>query len=127
MKIHVHDHVRGASAPVITVVEYGDYDCPHTRAAERVVRRLLEENPDVRLVFRHFPLTHLHPDAEARAALAESSRDFWSTHDRLMAGLVSETPDLEDAAMDEVRERKFDGKADYESLTRELRAAREAN
>lgn len=149
MKNSESDHARGAAAPVITIIEYGDYECPHTRAAERVVRRLLEENPDVRVVYRHFPLTHLHPDAAARAALAESSTEFWDTHDHLMAGVVSETPDIDDDAMDAVRERiaqgvdearaagvestptfffgeeKFDGRADYESLSRELRAARE--
>jgi protein-disulfide isomerase len=88
MKIMDEDHVRGPNDAAITIVEYGDFECPHTRAAEETVRLLLEENPDVRLVFRHFPLAHLHPHAEALAAMAEAAQDFWAVHDRLLRDAI---------------------------------------
>jgi protein-disulfide isomerase len=82
------DHVRGAATPVVTIVEYGDYECPHTRAAEVVAAQLLRENADVRLVFRHFPLRTIHPRAETLARAAEAAHQqgqFWKLHDHLMA------------------------------------------
>jgi protein-disulfide isomerase len=82
------DHVRGSVTPVVTVIEYGDYDCPHTRAAQAVVDQLLAENPDMRIVFRHFPLRTIHPQAETLARAAEAAHhqgQFWKMHDLLMA------------------------------------------
>jgi protein-disulfide isomerase len=81
------DHVRGAQAPAVTIIEYGDYDCPHTRAAQSVVDRLAAENPDVRVVFRPFPLQRINPHAETLARIAEGAdlqRRFWPVHDHLM-------------------------------------------
>ena len=83
------DHVRGpADAPLL--VEYGDYECPYARRAyreiERVERRL---EGGLRFVFRHFPLTDIHPHALAAAAAAEAaaSRDrFWEMHTALFHG-----------------------------------------
>jgi protein-disulfide isomerase len=80
------DHVRGPDgAPVI--VEYGDYECPYSRQAyrsiERVERRL---EGGVRFVFRHFPLTRIHPHALAAASAAEAAAlrgRFWEMHDLL--------------------------------------------
>ena len=77
------DHVRGGrTGPVIVV--YGDYQCPYSRVAfheiERVERR---SEPEVRVVFRHFPLAHIHPDALAAAAAAEAAAlqdRFWDMH-----------------------------------------------
>jgi protein-disulfide isomerase len=85
--VNEHDHVRGPEDAAITIIEYGDYDCPHTRKAQDVVDRLLEANPDVRVVFRHFPLSHLHAHAEPLARVAEAAGrqgKFWEMHDRLM-------------------------------------------
>lgn len=85
------DHVRGPSDAAITVIEYGDYDCPHTRKAEAVVARLLAENPDMRLAFRLFPLRHLHASAEMLARIAQAAAlqgKFWPMHDLLMRGRV---------------------------------------
>jgi protein-disulfide isomerase len=80
------DHVRGPEAAPL-LVEYGDYECPYSRQAfraiERVERRL---ESGVRVVFRHFPLTEIHPHALAAAAAAEAaaSQDrFWDMHERL--------------------------------------------
>ncbi len=82
------DHVRGAAAPLVTIVEYGDYECPHTRAAQSVVDQLVAENPDVRIVFRFFPLRRIHPHAETLARAAQAAHyqgQFWKMHDLLMA------------------------------------------
>ena len=85
----VFDHVRGPEAAPL-LVEYGDYECPYSRRAfreiERVERRL---QSGVRFVFRHFPLTEIHPHALAAAAAAEAaaSQDrFWDMHERLFHG-----------------------------------------
>lgn len=102
------DHVRGATAPVVTLIEYGDYDCPHTRKAQATVDRLMAENPDLRVVFRHFPLRHKHVRAEALARVAEAATrqgKFWPLHDRLMhhRSPVEEgiaTADAADAGLD---------------------------
>jgi protein-disulfide isomerase len=81
------DHVRGAHDPLVVLVEYGDYECPHTRAAQPIVDRLVAEHRDVRIVFRHFPLRRIHPNAELLSRIAEAAArqvDFWAMHDRLM-------------------------------------------
>jgi protein-disulfide isomerase len=81
------DHVRGPAAAPVTVVEYGDYQCPYCGMAHPVVRELLDRRPDtVRFVYRHFPLTNVHPYAEAAAETAEATgvrRKFWALHDWL--------------------------------------------
>jgi protein-disulfide isomerase len=82
------DHLRGAAPAIVTVIEYGDYDCPHTRAAQLVVDQLLAENPDTRVVFRHFPLRTIHPHAETLSRAAEAAHhqgQFWKMHDYLMS------------------------------------------
>lgn len=87
--IHAGDHVRGAANARITIVQYGDYACPHTRAAQAPLTAILGELGDgARLVFRHFPLRHIHANAELLAELAEAAHGvgkFWPMHERLMA------------------------------------------
>jgi formate-nitrite transporter family protein len=78
------DHVRGpATARVI--VEYGDYECPYSRAAFRAIERVEAELADgVRFAFRHFPLTEIHPHALAAAHAAEAAAPqgrFWEISD----------------------------------------------
>ena len=80
------DHARGPEAAPL-LVEYGDYECPYSRQAfreiERVERRL---EKGLRFVFRHFPLTELHPHALAAAAAAEAASGqerFWEMHELL--------------------------------------------
>jgi protein-disulfide isomerase len=80
------DHVRGPqNGPLI--VEYGDYECPYSRAAYRSIERVEAKlNGAVRFAFRHFPLTDVHPHALAasRAAEAAAVQDrFWEMHDKL--------------------------------------------
>ena len=83
-----HDHVLGPANAAVTLVEYGDYECPHCGHAHIVVERLrLQLGAQLRFVFRNFPLTEIHPHAEAAAEAAEAAatRDrFWKMHDTLM-------------------------------------------
>jgi protein-disulfide isomerase len=80
------DHVRGPSAGRL-VIEYGDYECPYSRAAFRAIERVQRRRPGgVRFAFRHFPLIDIHPHALAAAAAAEAAAlqgRFWEMHDLL--------------------------------------------
>jgi protein-disulfide isomerase len=81
------DHVRGAIEARVTLVEYGDFQCPYCGDAYPVVHQLLEHFGDrLRFVFRHMPLQDLHPRAQAAAEAAEAAAAqgrFWEMHDRL--------------------------------------------
>src|SRR3954452_14453092 len=80
------DHLRGPLAAPITVIEFGDFECPYCGRAEPVVRDLLEDT-DVRYVWRHLPLSDVHPQAQlaAEAAEAAAAQDaFWEMHDLLL-------------------------------------------
>ena len=83
----VRDHVRGPADARVTLVEYGDFQCPYCGDAYPVVQELLERFPDgLRFVFRHMPLADLHPRAPAAAEAAEAAAAqgrFWEMHDRL--------------------------------------------
>jgi Na+/H+ antiporter NhaA len=82
-----HDHIRGPEDAPVTLVEYGDFECPYCGQAEPIVRELLAGRGDVRYVWRHLPLTDVHPHAEvaAEAAEAAGAQDkFWEMHDRLL-------------------------------------------
>ena len=81
------DHIRGLPNGPLTLVEYGDFECPFCGAATGVVRELRERFGDeLRYVFRHLPLVDVHPDAELAALAAEASAqqgNFWEMHDLL--------------------------------------------
>jgi len=83
-----HDHVRGAEDAPVTLVEYGDYQCPYCGQAEIVVRELLDSFGDeLRYVWRHLPLVDVHPSAQRAAEAAEAAAAqgrFWDMHDRLL-------------------------------------------
>jgi protein-disulfide isomerase len=86
------DHVRGALAAATTVLVYGDYECPHTRALELALTRLRRLEPNAfRSVYRHFPLDEIHPHAHMAAEAAEAvyalagPDAFWVMHDGLFA------------------------------------------
>src|SRR5271170_1929515 len=82
------DHVRGAERPTVTIVEYGDFECPMCRQAEPAVQQLLVHHPTtIRLVFRHFPVESAHPNAllAAEAEAAGADGKFWEMHDLLLA------------------------------------------
>src|SRR5215208_2863547 len=81
------DHIRGPLDAPVTVVEYGDFECPYCGRAEPAVRELLRDFADVRYVWRHLPLADVHPHAELAALASEAAADqgaFWEMHDRLL-------------------------------------------
>jgi protein-disulfide isomerase len=81
------DHVRGPLEAPVTLVEYGDFECPYCGQAEPVVRELLRDFGDVRYVWRHLPLSDVHPRAQLAAEAAEAAADqgaFWEMHDLLL-------------------------------------------
>ena len=79
------DHVRGPAGAAVTVVEYGDYECPFCRGAARDVRRMLDLYPDsIRFVFRNFPIPQLHPHAEQAAEAAGAQGRFWDMYEVLL-------------------------------------------
>src|SRR3954470_15248707 len=81
------DHVRGPDRAVVTLVEYGDFECPYCGRAEPVVRALLANFGDLRYVWRHLPLTDVHPRAQMAAEAAEAAAEqgaFWGMHDLLL-------------------------------------------
>ncbi|MDP9845446.1 Na+/H+ antiporter NhaA [Streptosporangium lutulentum] len=81
------DHVRGPMDAPVTVVEYGDFECPYCGQAEAVVRELLANFGDVRYVWRHLPLSDVHPNAQLAAEASEAAAEqgaFWEMHDRLL-------------------------------------------
>jgi protein-disulfide isomerase len=83
------DHVLGPADAPVEVVEYGDFECPHCGRAAVVVTRLRAELGDrFKYVFRHFPLSKMHPHARKAAEAAEAagaSGKFWEMHDLLFA------------------------------------------
>ena len=82
-----HDHIRGPADAPVTIVEYGDFECPYCGRAEAIVRELLREFGDVRYVWRHLPLNDVHPRAQLAAEAAEAASAqgaFWPVHDLLL-------------------------------------------
>jgi Na+/H+ antiporter NhaA len=83
------DHIRGADDAPVTLVEYGDYECPYCGQAEMVIRGLLSDfGDDLRYVWRHLPLNDVHPNTQLAAEAAEAAAaqgSFWEMHDRLIS------------------------------------------
>jgi protein-disulfide isomerase len=83
------EHALGADEPKVTLLEYGDFGCPHCFASWRPVESLLERYDGLRLVWRHFPDPQLHPGADLAAELSElaaAHERFWDAHSLLLAG-----------------------------------------
>jgi Na+/H+ antiporter NhaA len=91
------DHIRGSIEAPVTVVEYGDFECPYCGQAEPVVRELLRDfGEEVRYVWRHLPLNDVHPHAQLAAEAAEAAADqgaFWEMHDLLLDNQDALRPD----------------------------------
>jgi Na+/H+ antiporter NhaA len=91
------DHIRGREDAPVTLVEYGDFECPYCGQAEGVLRELLRDaGDDVRYVWRHLPLTDVHPYAELAAQASEAAAAqgaFWEMHDVLLEHQDALTPD----------------------------------
>ena len=90
------DHIRGSPQGPVTLVEYGDYECPYCGRAEVVVRELLDSfGDDLRYVWRHLPLNDVHPNAQMAAEAAEAAGAqgaFWEMNDRLLQHQDQLTP-----------------------------------
>ena len=88
--IDASDHSRGPIDAPVSLLEYGDFECPNCKQAAPVVKLLLERFADrVRFVYRHFPLEGVHPHALQAAIAAEAAGAqgrFWPMHDQLFAG-----------------------------------------
>jgi formate-nitrite transporter family protein len=82
-----HDHIAGPDDAPVTLVEYGDFECPYCGMAHPIVKAAREQlGARLRFVFRHFPLREIHPHAEHAAEAAESAGaqgHFWSMHDAI--------------------------------------------
>ncbi len=82
------DHIRGPDDAPVTLLEYGDFECPYCGHAEQVIRELLTAaGSDVRYVWRHLPLNDVHPSAQLAAEAAEAAAaqgSFWEMHDALL-------------------------------------------
>jgi protein-disulfide isomerase len=130
--INEQDHTRGRQDAPVTLVEYGDYQCPYCAMAHPIVQELLRRRRDsVLFVFRHFPLTNVHPYAEmvAEAAEAAGTRGrFWDAHDWmyehqrqldpafLIAGLDSLGLDGQ-AIAEEIRTHRYLGKVRFDFIS----------
>jgi protein-disulfide isomerase len=119
------DHLRGSPDAPVTLVEYGDYECPYCGRAEVVVRELLDSFGDgLRYVWRHLPLNDVHPNAQMAAEATEAAGAqgaFWEMNDKLLQHQDQLTPpDLRRHAeelgldverfWDELRRRRYAGR-----------------
>lgn len=81
------DHTRGPDEAPVTIVEYGDFECPFCGQAEPVIRELLADYGDLRYVWRHLPLNDVHLTAQLAAEASEAAADqgaFWEMYDVLL-------------------------------------------
>lgn len=120
------DHIQGNANASITLIEYGDYGCPFCAMANQVIKQVQSQNGDqLRFIFRHFPLTEVHPQAEMAAEAAEFAGHnglFWDMHSliydnqknlslslllKLAEGLKLSPTDLENAIMRKAYELKI--------------------
>lgn len=114
--VGVADHVLGPESAPATLIEYGDYECPHCRQLHPIIQELLRRTDGLRCVYRHFPLTKVHPHAVRAAEAAEAAGAqgrFWQMHD----ALFDNDQPLDDARL--VRSAKRAG-LDMERFTREM-------
>jgi hypothetical protein len=78
------DHVEGPADAQVTLIEYGDYECPHCRQVAPIIEQVLERFGDrLRYVFRHLPISTAHPNAQIAAEAAATQGRFWEMHDRI--------------------------------------------
>lgn len=87
MIVSGRDHAQGSEEAPVTLVEYGDYECPHCGRAYPIIKKIQEQLGDnLRFVFRNFPITQVHPHAQIAAEAAEAAgaqNKFWEMHDVL--------------------------------------------
>ena len=97
------DHIQGPTEAAVTLVEYGDYECPYCGAAYPIIKEVQSRMGErLRFVFRNFPITTSHPHAEQAAETAEAAATqgkFWQMHDLLYENQRRlRDPDLRDYA-----------------------------
>jgi Na+/H+ antiporter NhaA len=95
------DHVRGPREAPVTIVEYGDFECPYCGQAEPVIRELLAGHAELRYVWRHLPLNDVHPLAQQAAEAVEAAAEqgaFWEMHDLLLTSQDDEDRDFAELA-----------------------------
>lgn len=92
------DHIRGDANAQITMIEFSDFECPFCKIHKATVDKILNDyQGKVRLVFRHFPLTMLHPNAQKDAEASECASEqgkFWEMHDKIFAATPPLTVDI---------------------------------
>lgn len=119
------DHVRGPETASVTLVEYGDFECPYCGIAESAVRDLLQDD-DLRYVWRHLPLSDVHPRAQIAAEVAEAAHAqgaFWEMHDLLLSNQENLQPkDL----MSYAEQLGLDNRRIHDEVKRHVAAARVA-
>jgi protein-disulfide isomerase len=85
--VNDQDHIQGPDTASVTLVEYGDYECPHCGMAFSIIKAVQKKlGPKLRFVFRNFPLSNMHPFAELAAESAEAAGaqgKFWEMHDAI--------------------------------------------
>ena len=85
--VGARDHVQGPTTAAVTLVEYGDYECPHCGRAYLILKKIQAQlGSRLRFVFRNFPLGEMHPHAQHAAEAAEAAGAhgrFWDMHDAL--------------------------------------------
>lgn len=86
---NLEDHYLGSLNALVTMVEYGDFECPHCAAAEPILERLIRDfEENICFIYRHFPLVSLHPNAGIAAVASEAAAlqgKFWEMHHALFA------------------------------------------
>jgi len=96
--VNENDHIRGDADAPVTLVEYGDYECPHCGRAHPLIKRIEKHfGKKLRFVFRNFPLKQMHPMAEPAAETAEfaaSQGKFWQMHDAIFENQKQLAPEL---------------------------------
>lgn len=119
LPVSARDHVLGPADAPVTLVEYGDFECPNCRAAHEVLCRVLGRVGDrVRMVWRHFPMENTHPHARAAALASEAAAAqgrFWPMHDRLLDGQGALEPE-------DLAEHAAAAGLDVDRFARDLRA-----
>ena len=111
-----NDHVLGPQSSPATLVEYGDYECPHCRQLHPMILELMKRTEGLRFVYRHFPIGTFHPHAVRAAEAAEAAGAqgrFWEMHNLLFE---------QDQPLDDSRLARCAGKAglDMERYTKEM-------
>lgn len=93
------DHIRGNKNAKVTLIEYSDFECPFCLRHLDTINQILAQYPnDVRLIYRHYPLTSIHPEAQKAAEASEcagAQGKFWEMHDKIFAANAAGTMNVQ--------------------------------